>query len=276
MSEPAQAAAGRPVGWRKGRYAASLVAGGAVLGFLALGVLGAGPALLRAGVLSIEPATMGVSQIALALSSAAAFLLAVGLGLGAMGRKSRAVIVGIVGLTAMGMLGFRLYAYDEQHASLPPIHDVQTDWSRPVAFSESAQRGQQLFGTNSDPGIGCFTCHTPLMKTPAAIKSAALSNKDVRLYSDLLIHHMGPGLADKITQGAATGDMFRSAPLWGVGQRIFFLHDGRTTDLREAILAHKSNGNDDFPDSEANEVIGKFKDLSNQKQQQILDFLRSL
>ena len=147
MSEPAKADDRASGGWLHGRLAAglaaSLVGGGAILGVLALIVLGAGPALFRAGVLSIEPATTGVSRIALAVSLAAACLLAVGLILAGVGRKSRSVIIGIVGLTAMGMLGFRLYAYDEQHASLPPIHDVQTDWSRPVAFSESTLRSRE-------------------------------------------------------------------------------------------------------------------------------------
>ena len=63
---------------------------------------------------------------------------------------------------------------------------------------------------------------------------------------------MGPGLADDILQGAARGDEFRTAPLWGLGQRIFFLHDGRTTDLVEAIQAHQSDGNSKFGPSEAN------------------------
>ena len=72
---------------------------------------------------------------------------------------------------------------------------------------------------------------------------AALANKNANLFSDLALHAMGPGLADDILQGAARGDEFRTAPLWGLGQRIFFLHDGRTTDLLEAIQAHRSDGN---------------------------------
>ena len=64
---------------------------------------------------------------------------------------------------------------------------------------------------------------------------AALRNKIANLYSDLALHNMGPGLADDISQGGARGDEFRTAPLWGLGQRIFFLHDGRTSDLVEAI-----------------------------------------
>jgi CxxC motif-containing protein (DUF1111 family) len=81
---------------------------------------------------------------------------------------------------------------------------------------------------------------------------------------------MGQGLADHIAQGVATGDDFRTAPLWGAGQRLFFLHDGRTSDLKAAILAHQSSG------SEANAVIGNFQTLSTQEQQNLLNFLRSL
>jgi len=125
--------------------------------------------------------------------------------------------------------------------------------------------------------IGCVHCHTPSLATGAkiasgssTIPSAALSNQTANLFSDLLVHHMGKGLADGITQGAAGPDEFRTAPLWGLGQRVFFLHDGRTSDLVEAIQAHKSRG------SEANKVIEQFNKLTTQEQQEILDFLRSL
>ena len=125
--------------------------------------------------------------------------------------------------------------------------------------------------------IGCAHCHTPSLTTgkmiasgSATVPSAALSNQTAHLFSDLLLHHMGKGLADGITQGAAGPDEFRTAPLWGVGQRIFFLHDGRTSNLVEAIRAHKSKG------SEANRVINQFNKLSIEEQQGIIDFLRSL
>ena len=100
--------------------------------------------------------------------------------------------------------------------------------------------------------------------------SAALSNQPVNLFSDLLVHHMGRGLADGITQGGAGPDEFRTAPLWGVGQRVFFLHDGRTSNLVKAIEAHRS------PGSEANRVIERFNRLNTEEQQDIINFLRSL
>jgi CxxC motif-containing protein (DUF1111 family) len=81
---------------------------------------------------------------------------------------------------------------------------------------------------------------------------------------------MGYGLADEISQGSATGREFRTAPLWGVGQRIFFLHDGRTSNLIEAIQAHASSA------SEANAVINNFQMLSPQDKQALVYFLRSL
>ena len=96
---------------------------------------------------------------------------------------------------------------------------------------------------------------------------AALSNKDVNLFSDLLLHEMGPGLADDIVQGVSDPDEFRTAPLWGLGQRIFFLHDGRTTDLMEAIQAHKSDGNKhDSAHRRPTGVIDKFNDLSEERE----------
>jgi CxxC motif-containing protein (DUF1111 family) len=105
---------------------------------------------------------------------------------------------------------------------------------------------------------------------------AAMTNKPARLYSDLLLHNMGPGLADDISQGRAAGDEFRTAPLWGLGQRIFLLHDGRTTDLMTAIQAHSSAGNSKYRGSEANNSIDVFNRLSTQSKQDILNFLRSL
>src|SRR5439155_25490445 len=92
----------------------------------------------------------------------------------------------------------------------------------------------------------------------------------------LLLHNMGPGLADGISQGDARGDEFRTAPLWGLGQRIFFLHDGRTRDLRAAIQAHASPGDLRTPPSEANLVIAQFNQLPEFYKQSILNFLRGL
>jgi CxxC motif-containing protein (DUF1111 family) len=147
--------------------------------------------------------------------------------------------------------------------------------------SASIARGTQQF-----QNVGCALCHTPSLMT-GNTSVAALANQKVALFSDLAVHHMGPRLADNIVQGQAGGDEFRTAPLWGLGQRIFFLHDGRTTDLVQAIEAHASGGfggfvaatngfGSSFGPSEANEVIENFNALSDASQQDLLNFLRSL
>ncbi|MGI8569494.1 MAG: di-heme oxidoredictase family protein [Methylocella sp.] len=87
---------------------------------------------------------------------------------------------------------------------------------------------------------------------------------------------MGGGLADDIIQGGAGPDEFRTVPLWGVGQRLFFLHDGRTSDLLAAIKDHFSPKTASFPASEANAVASNFVRLPVADQQAILDFVRSL
>jgi len=137
--------------------------------------------------------------------------------------------------------------------------------------SESATKGKAKFAD-----IGCSLCHTAQMQTAPVMNSAVLQNRPVNSYTDLMVHHMGYRLADDITQGQAGGDEFRTTPLWGVGQRIFFLHDGRTSDLLEAIRNHSSSASSKYPASEANGVVKRFNQLSPTDQQSILDFLRSL
>ncbi len=134
----------------------------------------------------------------------------------------------------------------------------------PQPGTAATQQGQQIFGQ-----IGCALCHTPVLNT-GNTQSAALANRPVVLFSDLLVHHMGSGLADGIVQGNAAGDEFRSAPLWGLSRRIFLLHDGRTTDLVAAIQAHASAG------SEANGVVAAFNALPADAVQNLIAFLKSL
>ncbi len=166
---------------------------------------------------------------------------------------------------------------------------------KPAPMSASAQHGKDLFSN-----VGCALCHNPSFKTPGTANpstqqeeigphTVALRGQDVNLYSDLLVHHMGATLADNIVQGNAGPDEFRTTPLWGLGQRLFFLHDGRTNDLNVAIQDHFSrrfsDGGDNpskdlrsftYGPSEANEVVNRFNSLSETDKQAILDFLRSL
>jgi CxxC motif-containing protein (DUF1111 family) len=166
---------------------------------------------------------------------------------------------------------------------------------KPAPLSPSAKLGKELFSA-----IGCALCHTPSFKTvgtpnpqtPAqeiGPKTVALRGQTVNLYSDLLVHHMGASLADNIEQGNAGPDEFRTTPLWGIGQRLFFLHDGRTNDLMVAVRDHRSLAGSDgghnpardsqsrrYGPSEANAVIDIFDALEDAERQSILDFLRAL
>jgi hypothetical protein len=154
------------------------------------------------------------------------------------------------------------------------------DQPKPAAFTASATRGRQIFDD-----VGCDTCHTPTMHTRKGDLGTfvpQLRDQDVNLFSDILLHNMGGRLADNVIQGNAGPDMFRSAPLWGVGQRLFFLHDGRSKTLDDAILQHYSaatsaNGrNPAYVASEANKSVEAFGSLSASEQQDLLNFLRRL
>jgi CxxC motif-containing protein (DUF1111 family) len=135
----------------------------------------------------------------------------------------------------------------------------------PATTTQSIANGRQHFDS-----VGCNLCHTPTLMTARSSVTADLSGKEAPLFSDLLVHHMGQNLADGVSQGSAGLNEFRTAPLWGLGQRIFLLHDGRTTDVLNAIRQHDSAG------SEANGVIERFLELTEPQKQDLLDFLRSL
>jgi CxxC motif-containing protein (DUF1111 family) len=151
--------------------------------------------------------------------------------------------------------------------------------AKPGPSTRSTEKGAKLFAR-----LGCALCHSPSLTTGASIYTG-MSNVTYHPYSDFALHHMGPGLADGIDQGTAGSDQFRTAPLWGVGQRLFFMHDGRTADLLQAVLAHQSGhgsgcetprDEDKSCRSEADAVIQKFKLLNPSQIQDILNFLRSL
>ncbi len=143
----------------------------------------------------------------------------------------------------------------------------------PAPMSASGANGANLFNS-----LGCTLCHTSTLTTGMA-KSAAMSNVTYHPFSDFALHHMGSRLSDGINQGAAGPDQFRTAPLWGLGQRLFFLHDGRTSDLLQAIQAHASSCTSRTSQScgsEANGVVRRFNSLSRSQMQDVLNFLRSL
>jgi CxxC motif-containing protein (DUF1111 family) len=142
--------------------------------------------------------------------------------------------------------------------------------SSSTASAASINAGLQAF-----MNVGCGGCHIMNQTTGSAAlidttANPTVSNITINPFSDFAVHNMGTGLADRVSQGNANGSQFRSAPLWGVGQRTFFLHDGRTNNLVTAIQDHASSG------SEANGVIAQFNMLSTTDQQNLVTFLRNL
>ena len=146
----------------------------------------------------------------------------------------------------------------------PPTGSVVLNGS--TVSASTIATGASLFVST-----GCSVCHNPTPGTtqPSNVTSS-LNKVAVNAYSDIEIHNMGTLLADNVSQGGAGGSQFRTAPLWGLGQRIFLLHDGRTTNLVTAIQDHASHN------SEATIVEEQFFELSTTQQQDVLDFLRSL
>lgn len=120
--------------------------------------------------------------------------------------------------------------------------------------------------------LGCDHCHQPRQET-GDYEIAALAQQVIYPYTDLLLHDMGPALADGRPDGLATGTEWRTPPLWGLGLNAvvngheFYLHDGRARSVEEAILWH---------DGEASSARDAFKELSVLQRQQLLDFLESL
>lgn len=148
------------------------------------------------------------------------------------------------------------------------VHYIRT-LAPPAPGELTAQRrqGQELFSS-----IGCVTCHVPTLRT-GDHRMRALANRDVTLYSDLLLHDMGDALADDRPDGAATGREWRTTPLWGLrlmrqflNGKAFLLHDGRARSVEEAILLHGG---------EAQRARDAFAALTPAQRAALLDFVES-
>lgn len=134
--------------------------------------------------------------------------------------------------------------------------------------NEDVIEGQKMFNI-----VGCSACHRSSYTTDQHETFPSLSDQKIYPYTDLLLHDMGPDLADQRADYLANGQEWRTPPLWGIGLvetvngHTYFLHDGRARDLEEAILWHGG---------EAERVIESFKSLELEKRQQIIKFLKSL
>ncbi|MFG6413304.1 di-heme oxidoredictase family protein [Roseateles sp. DC23W] len=131
--------------------------------------------------------------------------------------------------------------------------------------------GARIFQANR-----CTACHVASMKTGNTSEFAELRNQTIRPYTNLLLHDMGPELADGFVEGRATGQMWRTPALWGIGYtervaggagKVGYLHDGRARTLTEAILWHGG---------EATTSRQRFEALSKADREAMLAFLKSL
>jgi CxxC motif-containing protein (DUF1111 family) len=131
-------------------------------------------------------------------------------------------------------------------------------------------------GTKVFSDMRCAACHTVEQKTGSGNLFAELRNQKIKPYTDLLLHDMGDGLADKFAEGQAKGNMWRTSPLWGIGysDRVMgpagkagYLHDGRARNLTEAIMWHGG---------EAEKSRQRFEQLSKTDRDSLLAFLKSL
>ena len=134
--------------------------------------------------------------------------------------------------------------------------------------SESALQGEALFSQ-----LGCDSCHRSELTTGSTHPYAELRGQVISPYTDLLLHDLGPGLADSLNEVGANGNEWRTAPLWGIGltagvsgQEVY-LHDGRARTLEEAILWHGG---------EAQSSTDAFKLLTKAEREAVVDFLKSL
>ncbi len=142
-----------------------------------------------------------------------------------------------------------------------------------VPVRRNAQDPQVLKGKALFNKTGCATCHHPTHVTGEVEGQPHLSHQVIWPYTDLLLHDMGPGLADNRPEGDATGREWRTPPLWGVGltKRVsghtYFLHDGRARNVEEAVLWH---------DGEASAARKAFMSLSKDDREALLKFVKSL
>ena len=146
-----------------------------------------------------------------------------------------------------------------QFMAVPPTRGLKTD---------IAQQGRALFYQG-----GCVSCHTPSYTTSADYPVAVLANQKIWPYTDLALHDMGAGLADGVIENQASGQEWRTSPLWGLGaQKIFrkqplYLHDGRAKSVAEAILWHGG-------EAEHSKIF--FTNLVVTERQQLLAFLDAI
>jgi uncharacterized integral membrane protein (TIGR00698 family) len=171
------------------------------------------------------------------------------------GGAARLIGTGLVALVVSAAVAYGLVMLTSLAAPGAPGASLASALRRPESAPAAALAGADARVFMS---VGCAKCHVPSLRGTSG---------EVLLYSDLLLHDMGPALDDKITQGEATGADWRTTPLVALRLRERFLHDGRAATLREAILAHGG---------EAEIVRRRFFELDEAEQAALYRFLSTL
>jgi uncharacterized integral membrane protein (TIGR00698 family) len=213
-------------------------------------------AAVRNAILQLDLFLFLMTMIALGLDTRLARLREDGLG-------ARLVGASVVALVLSTGVAYALV----RQAATPATSAASTLAAAPAVTSVGAPRASDapdfevLLRTDGGrlfSAAGCGKCHVPSLAAPEG---------PVHLFSDLLLHDMGPALDDKIVQGQAQGRDWRTAPLVGLGLRKRYLHDGRATTLRDAVLAHGG---------EAQIVRERFFGFSDAKRESVYRFLNAL
>jgi uncharacterized integral membrane protein (TIGR00698 family) len=193
--------------------------------------------LARTLILEVDQFLFLMVMVALGLTTRLALLRETGGALRVFG-------AGVIGLLLSTLIAYGLVTRLAATGNVGPLLAESAMLSSP---------GGRLFAS-----VGCAKCHVPALRGHTG---------EVTLYSDLLLHNMGPALDDKIIQGNAIGAEWRTTPLIGLGLRRRYLHDGRAATLRDAIQAHGG---------EAEIVRNRFFNLDEADQQAVLAFLGKL
>lgn len=190
----------------------------------------------------------------------------------------------------LGDMGITTYLFPDENCinfdcdTIPNGGDVEIDeddLNKVVLYSSTlavpARRNwndqEVLEGKEIFNDLNCSACHVPKFTTSAHEKFEALSHQIIRPYTDLLLHDMGDSLSDGRPDYLATGNEWRTPPLWGIGLfqtvngHTQYLHDGRARNLEEAILWHGG---------EAQNAKNEFKKLDKVDRDKLIKFLESL
>lgn len=203
--------------------------------------------------------------------------------LGRFGHKARsATLESFAADALLGDMGLTSPARPEEPSNPDALTDdlragVDVDAETVTALADyvraldvPARRRLDARGAQRFLDVGCAECHVPAARTRADHPIAALRDRDVALYTDLLLHDMGAGLEDGIAEGVASGREWRTAPLVGLRFLRGLLHDGRAADVTEAVASHASEG------SEASASVARFAALGDDDRAALVRFVEAL